>query len=273
MGYCRTLEFISSVKTAENSQDVINKEVDYLRECYPITASLKKAFTIYRNACKSLNEDLQLECKKGFTLTAEQSGDFKKHAAEQVASEHRNLRPVKNIDRYILKCEDLVKNSNSHYDLLLGLSGLTGRRVAELACTAEFTYVSDSVILFNGQLKTKTRGDLPPYTIPVLCDSELVINGLNKYRQLQPDLFNNPEKFHDRTSKALSIRVKKHFSEFFAEPKAKDLRSIYGEIAYSLLEDMSISKSRYMSDILGHGVNDNLTGQSYIDFYLDDIYF
>jgi hypothetical protein len=270
MGYCRVLEFVDSVKKAKEPSKVIKREVVYLRACYPVKTSLRRAFTIYRNAAKSLSESLFVECKKAFTLTAKESGILKEMANTQVANELRNLRPLSNVHGYLLKCEQLITKPTSYYDVILGLSALTGRRVAEIACTAEITVLSHDRILFKGQLKTKTRGDLPPYEIPVLCDSALIVKALAMLREKQPELIGCSELFHNRSSKALSIRVKRHFEMFFPEPKAKDLRSIYGELSYALLDDSSIAKMRYMSDILGHGVNDNLTGQSYLDFYIND---
>lgn len=269
MGYCRTLEFLNSVTKAKKPLDVINKEVVYLRSCYPVLSSLKRAFTIYRNSTKALDTELKNECFKKFTLTFEELQLLKQQNNEQIANEHRNLRPIKNIDDLILKAEMLLKSNSSYYDLIIGLCLLTGRRAAEIACTAEFEIIDDYHLMFKGQLKTKTRGELNPFIIPTLTKTDLIMTSLNKLRLVQSDLINNPALFHNRASKNLSLRVKKHFEPFFKDPKIKDLRSLYGEISYYLLDDNSITKMRYMSDILGHGETDNLTGQSYLDFYID----
>lgn len=64
------------------------------------------------------------------------------------------------------------------------------------------------------------------------------------------------------------MRVKRHFSEFIDNPAVKDLRAAYAEICYDKFGTIKIAKSRFFSDILGHGENDITTGQSYLDFYI-----
>jgi hypothetical protein len=187
---------------------------------------------------------------------------------QKVAKEHSQLRPLRNYQGMIQKAQGLLAE-RSIYTRMLGIAFLTGRRVAEIACTAQFEPVSERVLIFDGQLKGKDR-IVGKYEIPTLGDPVLLVKALKSVRDEKPAWVGNPVLFHDCGSRELSLRVKKHFSEFIDNPAVKDLRAAYAEVCYREFGNVTIAKSRFFSDILGHGQEDNKTGQSYLDFYLEE---
>lgn len=269
----RITEFLEVARKTKmaNLAGLASSEVDYLRPNYEIS-SLKKSLTNYRNAVK--NSALKDASKKiiieNLILLDSEKADFTKAGVAKVDNDLRNLRPLYDIDGYLIHAEKLL-NAPSYIDVIIGLCVLTGRRTAEIGCSATFEKIEndDTGVLFTGQLKTKGRGSLDAYRIPVLGNVDKIINALNNIRKSKPDLLNSPDIFHNRCSKEISGKVKKHFpkiSNSLLTPK--DMRSIYAEISYFYADDSTIAKSKYMSSILGHSEDDNVTGLSYVDFYI-----
>jgi hypothetical protein len=207
-------------------------------------------------------------CLEILNLTYDEIILLNNQYAKKVASEHRELRPLKNYEAMIVKASDLLE-AESIYDRILGLAFLTGRRAAEIACTAQFQSLRKNWMLFDGQLKGKTRV-LMTYEIPVLGEPEAVIRSLKRVREQRPRWVDQPILFHDCGSRELSTRVKRHFSDFIESPATKDLRAAYAEVCYNRFGTIRKAKTRFFSEILGHGKDDNITGQSYIDFYIQE---
>lgn len=271
---------IVHLKSKTSVVERLNKERIYLEENYSTVNSLKNGFTIYRNFLKSnLSVDLKIDgepllniCLEVLRLTFEQQQEFNKLKYTDVKQNKSNLRLIPNVDDYINKNVSLL-DSPYFIDNVLGLSALTGRRVAEIACTAKLKKYSDKEAIFEGQLKTKNRDDVLPYTIPLLADFDIINESLNKIRDLKPRYINNVELFHNSCSKTLSIKTKEIYKGLFeGEPKAKDLRGIYSTICFhefnKKVENKHIDRDVYYSLILGHGKDDIYTCGSYVDFYI-----
>jgi len=243
------------------------------RKQFDSMTTLRRYYTHYRNVCREVitkKKDRHIlgACLEILNLTKEEIDDLNNQYSKKVATEHRSLRPLKNYDQMILKAVDLL-GGMSIYDRILGLACLTGRRAAEIGCTAKFQALRKDWMLFDGQLKGKTRL-LHTYEIPVLADTALIIEAVRSVREQRPLWVENTILFHDCGSRELSLRVKRHFSEFIDNPAVKDLRSAYAEICYDKFGTVRTAKSRFFSDILGHGEDDNITGQSYLDFYIKE---
>ena len=186
---------------------------------------------------------------------------------DKVASEQKHLKLIKNPQGLIDKAISLL-SSKSYIDKVLGLAALTGRRVAEIGCTAEFIPFNKNIVIFKGQLKTKDRVH-SDYEIPLLYSTDSIIICLNKIRSDMPQYVNNVTKFHSNYSKELSLKVKKHFNEFVeGDITAKDLRAIYVTIVCKKYKPERMAQPYYYSKILGHVENDLNTGNSYLDFKL-----
>lgn len=281
MALQRTDEFIRALTGLPMvpAQIVTEAERDYLIEAYPNINSRRAAFTTYRAAIKSgIPEPFASACCSILSLTKEQSIAFRNDYNRSVANEQRALRPIHDVDGHIDKCERLLK-AGSYCEVILGIAGLTGRRVGEVAVTARFEVADPITVVFYGQTKTRGRTDaVDGYEMPTLCAANTIFEALARLRDWKPELAAVPEDsqeqvaaklklFHDRASKPLNAKARKHFGD---DIKPKDLRSIYGELAYLFFGPDNIAKKRFMSDLFGHGPDDNLTGESYLDFYIDD---
>jgi hypothetical protein len=161
------------------------------------------------------------------------------------------------------------------YDRILGVAALTGRRVAEIGCTAKLARVEDDNFkaIFTGQLKTKGRTDVVPYEIPLLYNYDAIAKTLEGVQAAKPQFANNPELFNATASGRLSEQVKKHFTGLFeGEPKTKDLRAIYALLAFNKFQAgqqdkfVTVSVNKFFANILGHSADDVVTCGSYIDF-------
>lgn len=258
----------------------LNVERKYLEDNYNTINSLKSGFTTYRNYLRErIHPDIMVDdinlldtCLEIIVLTPEQQKEFKKEKNANIKKDKSKKRLIYDVEKYINKNIQLL-DSAYLYDNLLGLAGLTGRRIAEIACTAEFTKIDTRRALFDGQLKTKDSGNVSPYEIPLLCDYDLINKSLIKVRELRPEFINEIRLFHDNCSSALSKKSKIIYNGLFdGTPKTKDLRAIYALICFTefnkILENKCIDRDVYFSQVLGHHNDDTTTCGSYVDFYV-----
>jgi Telomere resolvase len=275
MGISRIEWFVNAVKPQVNQNIVriCDDEMAYLRKNYE-TSSMRRALTNYRNAIKNaqMDDEKTAVVLKGLILSNDEKDKLILSKNKEISAAHSKLRPIYEIDRYIDVANGLLDESG-YLLQIVGLCALTGRRAAEIGCTAKFSTLKDdpTKVLFEGQLKTKGRGELDAYTIPVLGDSKKIVETLNAIREKKSVYVNEPEKFHNAASKELNRRVKKLFS-FVSDTglSIKDLRAMYAELNYMFNDDPTITKNSYMASILGHGVDDLTTVNSYLDFYIAD---
>jgi hypothetical protein len=282
MAICRPVEFTKKLLNTPNEAAEIKRvclgEMEYLRKSYKTASSLRNGCTVYRNHFREVMKkensrtiEVVLEkASKHFRLTSKQRMNVRKAYENKITGRQHNLRHISDVDGYIFKSEELL-SATSYIDRLLGLCALTGRRSAEILTSAKFTVAGED-LFFEGQLKTKGRGDIGGYQIPVLTDPEVVVEGVARMRKERPDLVGNPPLAHTRTSKILSVKVKTHYQEYLGEKViVRDLRRAYGTLAYVLNDKrFEVAKQRYISDILGHGATDRVTGGSYVDFEVTD---
>lgn len=268
MAVNRIEEFISAINSQTDERTIealCLSELTYLRSELALT-SVKRAVTRYRNAFKEISDTHP--CLNFFKLTRDEQARIKGATRSQVYADHTNLRPI-DPDELILKACELLK-SESYLNLALGLMLLTGRRSTEILKTAEMTAVSDESVIFAGQLKTKGSDNAQtlPYEIPVLTDSQTVINALTKLRQLRDFSNLTNDAVHSKANKSLSEAVKRYFDALIPSVKLKDLRSAYATICHDFYCPNQISQTAYFAMVLGHSKEDLTTAQSYQDFYI-----
>ena len=286
MSICKVERFYDSIKKYRTVKEVTRRtdlEIEYLNNSCGTTASLKAYYTKYRNYLKnkiSPNQNISTQSLLGFLLSKfklnkTQQIEFRYNQAIEVSNAQKNLRKLYNIEQYINTAQRLM-NAVSVYDRILSLCALTGRRSAEIACTAQFSPLEDDkAALFTGQLKTKDRDGIQPYEIPLLYEYNSIVKVLSSIREQKPQFINQPSLFNSTASKNIGARAKKHFVDTVeGNIQVKDLRSIYTHISYhnycnsSPNDFVNISQNAYFAKILGHSEEDVVTCGSYIDFCL-----
>lgn len=287
MSICQVENFYDVIRKCKKKDIVIQRamqEVEYLqRQCGSI-ASLKRYFSKYRNFLKEKVDENKLVSGvsllglllQTLRLNDEQQASFSKGQRQEISRGQGNLRKIYDVDKYLSVAVSLL-DAVSVYDRILGLAALTGRRVAEIGCTAKLARVEGDNLkaIFTGQLKTKGRTDVVPYEIPLLHNYDAIDKTLKGIQENKPQFTNKPALFNATASGALSGQVKKHFAGLFeGELKTKDLRAIYALLTFNkfqVAEQLSkgyVTKSinKYFASILGHSIDDVVTCGSYIDF-------
>lgn len=287
MSICQVKNFYDSIgkyKTKEAIVQRAKQEVNYLQSKCGSVGSLKRYFSKYRNFLKEKVDDKKLVSGvpllglllQTLRLDDEQQASFTKGQRQEVSRGQGNLRRIYDTDKYLSVAIGLL-DAVSVYDRILGVAALTGRRVAEIGCTAKLARVEGDSFkaIFTGQLKTKGRTDVVPYEIALLYNYDAIVKALKGVQEAKPQFIGNPELFNATASGRLSEQVKKHFTGLFeGEPKTKDLRAIYALLAFNrfqVAEQLSkgyVTKSinKYFASILGHSADDIVTCGSYIDF-------
>lgn len=276
MGRMQIEKFISNVKNITSLLEIESRtkqEKSYIDTNYTTVGSRKYTFTQYRNAIKDtpLRASFKTAILNTLRLTPEETLSYKEEYKQKVKQEQNNLKLIIDYQGYITKAETLIK-SNHFISSVLGFAALTGRRVAEIACTAKFQLHSPCHLLFTGQLKTKGRGDIGGYVIPCLTSSIQIVSEFRRFRKNFPRYIGDVRTFHNNNSKDLSVQARRHFSCFVeGEVTPKDLRAIYATIACKTIkENFRQSDQSYIADILGHDENDLNTCNSYIDYKIKD---
>lgn len=286
MTICKVENFYDTIQKYNTLKDLnkrINIELEYLNKSCRTVASLKRYFTMYRNYLKSKIDPMYKIGSKSLldlllsklTLNLEQQKEFKKSHNIEVSNAQKNLRKIYDVQNFIDTGVGLL-TAISIYDRILGLCALTGRRPAEIGCTAVFKpKEGQNIALFAGQLKVKYRDSIKPYVIPLLSDYKTINSVLLSIRERKPQFVDKPLLFNGTASKELGMRVKRHFKGIIeGDIKVKNLRAIYATIAYdnycksSSDGYITVSMNSYFSKILGHEENDVVTYGSYIDFCL-----
>jgi hypothetical protein len=287
MSICKVETFYDSIKKYTNVVDVTKRaklEAEYLNKACGSTASLKRYFTMYRNYLKSKigtqklieSQPLLSLLLSILTLNEKQQAEFKTTHHAEISHGQRNLRKIYDVEKYLSTAVGLL-TAISVYDKILGIAALTGRRPAEIACSAVLAPIAnnDYAALFSGQLKAKDRIDVAPYEIPLLHEYIAIARALASIREAKPQFMNKPLLFNSTASGELGIRVKRHFAGLIeGDIQAKNLRAIYALLSFDQFNKQSsdgyvtISMNSYFSKVLGHSENDVVTCGSYIDFCL-----
>lgn len=276
MGIQRTEHLIDLVKSASVKKiaDICIRELDYMRDNYKTISSLRSAVTDYRNAIRKsdMPDDFRAEALRYFKLTSAETIEANTTGEKNLSDRLKAMGEIRDVDAFIEKGNELLKSS-SYMAKILGLAVLTGRRVAELGCTARFEKIPgvEDRLMFEGQIKARERDNIGAYEIPVLGDVDRIIEALASIRESKPQYINEMERFHNATSKELNKMARKHFDGLSNEAiSPKDLRPIYSEIVYLFADMNHVSKTKYFSMILGHTEDDNRTGVRYSCFYITD---
>lgn len=275
--------FLINLENNKNVKEICILEKKYLDDCYSTIGSRKNAYSKYRMRVENsnLNDEIKNIVKNILKLSKKETKQFKLDHILQINSDHVNLRTINDVQGYIEMGISLIKNS-SYIDKILGFCCVTGRRPAEIGCSADFSFVDSNHLIFDGQLKTKGSDSLKSYKIPILMNTndflihwrffreQYTKNLIDKNILKLDDFFTTQltAKFHSNYSKDMSMRVKKYFKNFVSgEIQTKNLRPIYATISVNKFnQNSNKSSQKYIAEILGHSDNDLNTTNSYIDF-------
>ena len=203
---CRFISSIQKIEGSNNLIELARKEKRFIDLEYPNIFTRRAKYRNYRNAIKLTDPNSPL--LNVFTLSKEEAAKFKEDYAEKVKYDQTHLRQIYDFDALLSKALDLIEKGN-YYEQVLGFAALTGRRTAEIGCTANFKVVSPYHVIFSGQLKTKGKKEADNYQIPILRKCHFVIEHFyffrSKWKVRNVDVFNNT------CATELSSRVKRDF--------------------------------------------------------------
>ena len=177
------------------------------------------------------------------------------------------------------KVLELAKQSlsaESYTQVAWGIALLTGRRAGEVLHFGTFTKIDQSTVLFEGQLKKRQGTQAEAYPIPVLADSDLILDAIKRLRAM-PEVAvfkNGTGKYYDqevkyselpkhkltlainqRTNGVLNDRAKRLMND--KNEVFKNTRGIYARYASDYIRPHSEQWARFNEDqflkaVLGH---------------------
>lgn len=276
--------FIRNLESNNNVQNICIDEKKYIDNKYITIGSRKTTYSEYRKFIKNscLIDDIKNQALKILKLTKNEACDYRDNKKVQVYSKLNNLKVIKDIEGYIETGISLIKQP-SYIDKILGFCCVTGRRPAEIGCSADFSFVNIENLNFTGQLKTKSY-ELKSYVIPCLMNTSDFLrcwrdfreqhtkNVIDKQEHSLNDFYSTEltKKFNSSYSKDMSMRVKKYFKNFLGdEVTTYNLRHIYATIATMKFNNMSdnlIHDDVFRAKILGHDENDLDSVNTYKQF-------
>jgi len=294
------------------------RKLNQISEKYLLEMKSKYSLNTVKNYLAVMRKFVAAESEAGekhpamTVLKLDSQEYFQMNEAYRAKVTSRSKAPFKDVDvkKYIEVCESLIEGYNVNHisvvRLALGLAGLTGRRLfSEVMSFGKIGLIenNDNHVIFAGQAKVK-EGVKPVFEIPVLSDSDFMVDAWGLLRREKPAIPDNLEKYNfpsgdlelmtrkvdeisfDRFQELYldsreSLReisawvehsnhtgaakiAKDVFSEFGLK-RPHDLRAIYSECCFKVFQPGG-DRNSYFSEILGHRENDLLTAQSYKGF-------
>ena len=243
----------------ENAQEkqvqmLVSQEIEFLKSNYVITYA-RTALTLYRTAFPNI--------KKMFGITDDEQNKIEKQYKVKIAKQANNQVQIKDYKGMLATAENLL-SSNKVIDVAAALLLLTGRRMAEIFCTAKFSHVTGNTVHFVGQLKK--RENAAGYDILTLASFDKIQAAMlwlrNEIGVLDTAAANK------RFEKTLSQSVYKHFSTHLCDCTAHDLRKAYATIIISLYKPKNRTEQAFISQYLGHSEDDLSTATIYQKYYI-----
>lgn len=267
MAIPRIDQFLVAVTKTQDIAKLCHDEMFYLRQEYKVQenvndkgifaglATYKRVLTEYRKAIFSIdNNHIALQYLK---LSDDENERFRQ---QNTTTSFRNMNndlwlshEIYNSDGFILKSISLLQ-ARSYIDNILGLAALTGRRIGEIGFYSDFQLIKQSefdkeysqfnMIGCDGlkvlHLSKKNQYGKPERQvnaiIPVLYNPESIITAFKDFRFRKT--FDSHQSFHNAANKELSIKVKKHYSEFLGNCSCHDLRKAYARIIFDSMTNL-----------------------------------
>ena len=276
--------FIRNIENNINIQNIVLTEKKYIDSKYKTIDSRKTTYSTYRKFIRNsgLNDDIKNETLKIFRLTKDEVNTYSNKKIDKVNFKLENLKVITDVEGYIETGISLIKKP-SYVDKILGFCCVTGRRPAEIGCSADFSFIDINFLEFSGQLKTK-NAELKSYVIPCLMNTSDFLNHWLVFREQHTknvidkticnlnDFYSTEmtKKFNSSYAKDMSMRTKKYFKKFLGEDvTAYNLRHTYATIATMKFNNMNESlyhDDKYRAKILGHNERDLVSVDTYKQF-------
>lgn len=266
--------FIRNLEQNSEIKNVCLADKQLIDNKYSTIGSRKSTYSAYRKFIRNspLADNVKDETLKILKLTKDEATAYKRDKKTKVTLKLKNLRDIKDIEGYIETGISLIKKP-SYIEKILGFCCVTGRRPAEIGCSADFSFVDINHLEFSGQLKTK-NDELDSYVIPCLMNTNDFLKEWENFREQHTknvidktihnlnDFYSTEltKKFNSFYATDMSMRTKKYFKRFLGEDvKAYNLRHIYATIATIRFNNMSeddLHNDVFRANILGHQEND-----------------
>ena len=275
------------IRNLENNNDINNiclTEKQYIDNKYLTIGSRKSTYSTYRKHIKNsdLDDVVKYQSLNFFKLTKNETNTYSNDKIDKVSFKLENLKIITDVEGYIEMGISLIKKS-SYIEKILGFCCVTGRRPAEIGCSADFSFVDINHLEFSGQLKTKSS-ELKFYVIPCLMNTSDFLRYWRNFREQHTknviDITEHnlndfyctelTKKFNSSYSKDMSMRIKKYFSKFLGEDVTTyNLRHTYATIATMKFNNMSKNlyhDDKFRAKILGHNERDLVSVDTYKQF-------
>ena len=251
------------------------RRIQDLYDCYADN-TVHATMTDYRNAIRQKMAEgvFTQDYLRVFVKPEDKAHTRRQVAAQRLNEDLSNRRAIdEDVANKVIGIAENLLQTDSYIDITLGLMILTGRRPIEILKTATFTKVEEPYhVCFEGQAKTRGREDGDrPYNIPVLTNVDIVLNALERLRVLRDFSEVDHREIHNRVSKTLNEKFKRHYGKLLPQCKPTHVRSLYALISYQVFSSERRSFDSYAASILGHKANDTFTAQHYDDFFAANI--
>jgi integrase len=275
------------IRNLENNCEIMNiclAEKKYIDNKYLTIGSRKSTYSTYRKHIKNsdLGDDVKYETLKFLKLTKDENIAYSNDKIDKVNFKLENLKVITDVEGYIETGISLIKKP-SYIERILGFCCVTGRRPAEIGCSADFSFVDINHLEFSGQLKTKSD-ELKSYVIPCLMNTSDFLrhwqvfreqhtkNVIDKKEHNLNDFYSTEltKKFNSSYAKDMSMRTKKYFNKYLGEDVTTyNLRHTYATIATMKFNNMSKNlyhDDKFRAKILGHNERDLVSVDTYKQF-------
>jgi hypothetical protein len=171
----------------------------------------------------------------------------------------RRLRQQQRIEHpdAVVRTSEVLLRSEEWYNLALGITINTGRRITEVLKTGSFAPKTEYTIWFKGQLKTKEH-DLQAYEIPTLVPADLVLAAIARLREIRDCSQMSNDAVSQTFGPVMRQMADHHLSTLVPKRDEEQnlythlSRSIYGRLCVLYHCPLVVFDIQYMAHILGH---------------------
>lgn len=237
-----------SMQVESSLQEPLRHARNAIREHLPVTAANQ-----WKNPKTKEYEHLAL---KYLNFTLEEWQRINADSEERFARRRRQQQRMDHPETLVGLAEELLR-SEDWYNLALGLTLATGRRITEVLKTAIFSPKTGYTLWFKGQLKTKAH-DLPVYEIPTLASADLVLAAVGRLRQIQDCSQMSNDAVSQAFGPVMRQMADRQLSAFVPKSDPEQnlythlSRSIYGRLCVLYHCPQPVPDIDYMAYILGH---------------------